>query len=155
MNEPIGSWGWLSAYDDTVWGPEWEFNQGTRVNTAPYAGQCPQSLVTTGSQVTSLTSHPKDGTLRRAMSPIPALGHWDIFLDQRKECLLLVPQHHFQQHLVSHTGTDQDQPCLVLKATLYIGTQVLYKNTKRRLKMNGKSLLSNLTLTCLLDKRTE
>jgi hypothetical protein len=70
MNEPIGSWGWLSAYDDTVWGPEWEFNQGTRVNTPTLMIGAMESLVTTGSQVTSLTSHPKDGTLRRAMSPI-------------------------------------------------------------------------------------
>jgi hypothetical protein len=35
-----------------------------------------------------------------------------LFLDQSKECLLLVIQHHFQQNLVSHPGTDQDQPCL-------------------------------------------
>ena len=42
---------------------------------------------------------------------------WDIFLDQRKECLLLVLQHHFQQHLVSHPGTDQDQPCLASEAS--------------------------------------
>ncbi|XP_055737236.1 enhancer of polycomb homolog 1-like isoform X2 [Salvelinus fontinalis] len=29
-----------------------------------------------------------------------------------KECLLLALQHHFQQHLVSHPGTNQDQRCL-------------------------------------------
>ena len=42
------------------------------------------------------------------MSSITALGHWDIFLDQRKGCLLLALQHQFQQHMVSHLGTDQD-----------------------------------------------
>jgi hypothetical protein len=41
------------------------------------------SLVTTESQVTRLTPLPKDSTLHRAMSPITALGHWDIFLDQK------------------------------------------------------------------------
>jgi hypothetical protein len=40
-----------------------------------------------------------------------------MFLDQRKECLLLALQHHFQQHLVSHPGTDQDQPCLASEAS--------------------------------------
>ena len=73
--------------------------------------------MTSESQDTRLTSHPKDGTLHRAVSPITALGHWDIFLDQRKECLLLALQHHFQQHLVSHPGTDQDQPCLASEAS--------------------------------------
>ena len=75
------------------------------------------SLMTSESQDTRLTSHPKDGTLDRAVSPITALGHWDIFLDQRKECLLLALQHHLQQHLVSHPGTDQDQPCLASEAS--------------------------------------
>ena len=73
--------------------------------------------MTSESQDTRLTSHPKDGTLHRAVSPITALGHWDINLDQRKECLLLALQHHFQQHLVSHPGTDQDQPCLASESS--------------------------------------
>ena len=60
------------------------------------------SLMASESQDTRLTSHPKDGTLHRAVSPITALGHLGyFFLDQRKECLLLALQHHFQQHLVS------------------------------------------------------
>ena len=80
------------------------------------------SLMTSEGQDTHLTSHPKDGTLHRALSPITALGHWDViiiiyFLDRRKECLLLALQHHFQQHLVSHPGTDQDQPCLASEAS--------------------------------------
>jgi hypothetical protein len=77
------------------------------------------SLMTSESQDTRLTSHPKDGTLHRAVSPITALGQWDIyiFLDQRKECLLLALQHHFQQHLVSYPGTDQNQPCLASEAS--------------------------------------
>jgi hypothetical protein len=43
-----------------------------------------------------------------------ALGYY--ILDQKKECLLLAVQHHFQQHLLSHPGTDQDQPCLASEA---------------------------------------
>ena len=74
------------------------------------------SLMTSESQDTRLTSLLKDSTLHRAVSPITAMGNWEfftfIFLDQRKECLLLALQHHFQQHLVSHLGTDQDQPCI-------------------------------------------
>ena len=58
--------------------------------TAPYTGQCPQS-------------------------PPWGIGII-IFLDQRKEYLLLALQHHFQQHLVSYPGTDQDQPCLAAEA---------------------------------------
>jgi hypothetical protein len=38
-----------------------------------------------------------------------------IFLDKRIERLLLAPQHHFQQHLVSHPGTDPDQPAVVCR----------------------------------------
>jgi hypothetical protein len=72
------------------------------------------SLMTSESQDTHLASHLKDSTLHRAVSPITALGN---FLDQRKECLLLAPQHHFQQHLVYHPGTDQDQPCLASEAS--------------------------------------
>uniref|UniRef100_A0AAZ3RBS6 Transposase n=1 Tax=Oncorhynchus tshawytscha TaxID=74940 RepID=A0AAZ3RBS6_ONCTS len=75
------------------------------------------SLMTSESQDTCLTSHLKDGTLHRAVSPITALGHWDLFLDQRKECLLLALQPLFQQHLVSYPGTDQDQPCLASEAS--------------------------------------
>ena len=37
------------------------------------------SLVTTESQDTHLTSHPKDDILLMAMSLITALGNWDIF----------------------------------------------------------------------------
>ena len=36
------------------------------------------SLVTLESQNTRLLSRPKDSTLHRAMSPITALGHWDL-----------------------------------------------------------------------------
>jgi hypothetical protein len=61
--------------------------------------------MTAESQDTRLTSHLKDSTLHRAVSLPGALGY---LLDQRKECLLLALQHHFQQHLVSHLGTDQD-----------------------------------------------
>ena len=79
--------------------------------------------MTSESQDTRLTSHLKDSTLHRAVSPITALGIWDIFLDQRKEFLLLALQHHFQQHLVSHPGTEQDQRCLASEASqqLYAG----------------------------------
>ena len=76
------------------------------------------SLMTSESQDTHLTSHPKDSTLHREVSSITALGHCYIFfLDQRKECLVLALQHPFQQHLVSHPGTDQDQPCLASEAS--------------------------------------
>ena len=73
--------------------------------------------MTSESQDTSLTSHPKDSTLHRAVSPITTLWHWDIVLDQRKECLLLALQHHVQEHLVSYSGTDQDQPRLASEAS--------------------------------------
>ena len=45
-----------------------------------------------------------------------ALGYLFI-LDQRKEGLLLALQYHFQQHLVSHPETDQDQPYLASEAS--------------------------------------
>lgn len=99
------------------WGPDWEFSQDTRVNTPTLMISAMGSLVTTESPDTHLTSHPKDTTLHRAMSPINAPGDWDIFLIQRKQCLLLALQHHFQQHLISHSGTDQDQPCLASDAS--------------------------------------
>ena len=69
------------------------------------------SLMPAESQDTHLTSHPKDGIPNHCPEE---LGY---FLDQRKECLLLALQHHFQQHLVSHPGTDQDQPCLASEAS--------------------------------------
>ena len=75
--------------------------------------------MTSESQDTRLTSQPKDGTLHRAVSPITGLVI--CFLDQRKECLLLALQHHFQLHLVSHPGTDQDQPCFTSEASKQAG----------------------------------
>ena len=98
-----------------VWGPDWEFSQDTGVNTPTISAM--GSLMTSESQDTHLTSHPKDGTLHRAVFPITALRNREFFLDQRKECLLLALQHHFQQHLVSHPGTDLDQPCLASEAS--------------------------------------
>ena len=112
MDVPNVSWGWLGDRDCTVWGPDWEFSQDTGVNTPTLTISAMGSLVTTESQDTRLTSHVKDGNLYRAMSPITGLVHWDI-LDQRKGCLLLNLQHHFQQHLVSHPG----QPCLASEAS--------------------------------------
>ena len=58
---------------------DWEFSQDTRVNNPTLVISAMESLVTTGSQDTSLTSHPKDSTLHKAMSHITALEHWDIF----------------------------------------------------------------------------
>ena len=84
------------------WGQVWVCSQDTRVNTATLTISAIRLLVTTESQDTLLTLHLKDGTLHRVMSPITALGHWDLFSGQRKEFLLLALQHHFQQHLVSH-----------------------------------------------------
>jgi hypothetical protein len=48
-------------------------SQDTGVNTPTHTMS---SMVTTESQDTYLTSHPNDGTLHRAMSPITALGHY-------------------------------------------------------------------------------
>jgi hypothetical protein len=76
-----------------------------------------ESLVTTESQDTHLTSQLKDSTLHRAMSPITTLRHWEMFLNQRKECLQLALQHHLQQHLVSNLETDQDKPELASEAS--------------------------------------
>ena len=74
------------------------------------------SLMTSESQDTRLTSHPKDSTLHRQRPQSLPWGIGIFFLDPRKECLLLALQHHFQQHLVSHPGTNQDQPCLASEA---------------------------------------
>ena len=114
INEPIVNWGLLGDRDGLS--VRLRFSQDTGVNTPTLTISAMGSLMTSESQDTRLTSHPKDSTQHRAVSPITALGHWDIFLDQRKECLLLALQHHFQQHLVSHPGTDQDQPCLASEA---------------------------------------
>jgi hypothetical protein len=48
------------------------------INTPTLTISAMGSLVTTESQDTCLTSHPKDSTLHRAMSPITALWNWDI-----------------------------------------------------------------------------
>ena len=102
----------------------------SRVNTPNPTISAMGSLITSESQDTHLTSHLKDRTLHRVMSPITALGHWEIiFLDQRKDCLLLALQHHFQQHLVSYPGTDQDQPCLASEASQQGGMLLPVKGT--------------------------
>jgi hypothetical protein len=51
-----------------VWGPDWEFNTPTLTISAM------GSLMTSESQDTCLTSHPKDSTLHRAVSPIRPEG---------------------------------------------------------------------------------
>ena len=65
----------------------WEFSQDTRVNTPTLTISIMRSLVTTESQDTRLTSLPKDSTLHRAVSPITALGHWDIFFGPEERVL--------------------------------------------------------------------
>jgi hypothetical protein len=97
-----------------------EFSQDTRVNTPTLTISARGSLVTTESQDTHLTSNLKGSTLHRAMSTITALGYWDIFLDQRKGCLLLPPTGPPTPLPVasgSHPGTNQDQPCLTSEAS--------------------------------------
>ena len=44
-----------------VWGPDWEFSQDTGVNTPTFTISAMGSLMTSESQDTRLTSHPKDG----------------------------------------------------------------------------------------------
>jgi hypothetical protein len=58
-----------------VWGPDWEFSQNTGVNTPTHTISAMGSLMTSESQNTRLTSHPKDGTRHRAVSPITA-SYW-------------------------------------------------------------------------------
>ena len=78
LNEPIVNWGLLG---DCEWfeGQFGNFSQDTGVNIPTLTISATGSLMTSESQDTRLTSHPKDGTLHRAVSPITALGHWDIF----------------------------------------------------------------------------
>ena len=109
------------------------------------------SLMTSESQdtcfkVPSERQHPTQGS-------VTALGHWDIILDQRKECLLLALQHHFQQHLVSHPGTDQDQPCLASEASQqwYAGWYAAGINIQTLCYETRDSKLSSLEMFLQLD----
>uniref|UniRef100_A0AAZ3PAV5 Uncharacterized protein n=1 Tax=Oncorhynchus tshawytscha TaxID=74940 RepID=A0AAZ3PAV5_ONCTS len=83
-----------------VQGPDWEFSQDTGVNTPTLTISAMGSFFSDHRE----SGHPFNIPLHRAMSPIIALGHWDIFLDKRNGCLLLALQHHFQQHLVTRTN---------------------------------------------------
>jgi hypothetical protein len=85
-----------------VWGTAWEFSQDTGVNTPTISAM--------GSLMTSESGHPFNIPSERrhpTQSSVPNHRPGVLeycFLDQRKECLLLALQHHFQQHLVSHPG---------------------------------------------------
>ena len=63
------------------------------------------SSVTTESQDTRFTSHPKDGTLHRA---ITALGYWDIFFRPEERVPPTGPPTPLSAALVSHPGADQE-----------------------------------------------
>ena len=101
---------WDEFYQVTVW----EFSQDTRVNTPTLTINAMGSLMTSESghpfNVPSERRHPTQCSV-----PNHCPGALEYLLGQRKECFLLALQHHFQQHLVSHPGTDQDQPCLVCR----------------------------------------
>ena len=68
-----------------VWGPDWEFSQDTGVKTPTLTISAMWSLMTSESQDTHLMSHPKDSNLHRAVSPITALGNWDIYFFRSEE----------------------------------------------------------------------
>ena len=76
MNEPIVNWGWLGDRDG--------MRDSLGVNTPTLTISAMGSLMTAEIQDTHLMSHPKDGTLHRAVSSITALGHWDIFKTRGK-----------------------------------------------------------------------
>jgi hypothetical protein len=88
-----------------VRGPDREFNQDTGVNTPYSYNTCPGIFSDHRESGHRFNVPSERQHLTQDNVPNHCPGGLRYFWgNQRKECLLLALQHHFQQHLVSHPG---------------------------------------------------